>query len=217
MSQETPSSNVQRTKWAIAVVVLLLGYAVAQPFLNRQLGLNLPSLASLLGEEDNARNNEEKRKTPDEQTSLRDDSSSQSPSQLDDASLKYGYLKEVSSDNYLSPAGLRYTPGSEEGHRLKHLARHLEDQPSRENTHGVFYGDMPQVLRWLDDTYERAEAGEKGTSKRSDRGRVVYEAGFDKPIGFVGGKPGKRKGNPEARRIRLVTDDRRVITAFPYQ
>lgn len=212
MSQDSTNPKVQRTKWAIAIIAVLLCYAVAQPFLNRQFGWSLPSLASLLGEESAGESPNQPESRPSQ------DAPSPSPS-IDpgDSSLKYGYLKETSTDNYLSPAGLRYTPGSEEGHRLKHLARHLKDQPNRENTHGVFYGDMPQVLRWLDQTYERAEAGEKGTSRRDERGRVVYEAGFDKPIGFVGGKPGKRKGNPEARRIRLVTDDQRVITAFPYQ
>lgn len=130
--------------------------------------------------------------------------------------LKYGVLKTVGNEVYLSPAGLRYTPGSQEGHRLKHVERHLKDQPDRPGKHGVFYGDMPQVLRWIDEAFGNAKAGAKGTSKKSDDGRMVYEARFAKPIGFVGGRDGGKNNNPEAFELRLVVDGDRVITAFPY-
>ncbi len=43
--------------------------------------------------------------------------------------LLYGLLKETGRQRYVSPEGLQYNPGSEEGHRLKHLERHLKDQP----------------------------------------------------------------------------------------
>lgn len=132
------------------------------------------------------------------------------------SNLKYGLLKSLGNEVYLSPAGLRYTRGSEEGHRLKHVEKHLSDQPNRPGSHGVFDGDMQQVLRWIDQAYELADRGAKGTTKRQDRGRVVMEAPFGRPIGFVGGQTGKRKGNPDAKRLRLVIDGDRVITAFPY-
>jgi hypothetical protein len=35
-------------------------------------------------------------------------------------------------------------------------------------------------------------------------------------IGFVGGQQGWRQGNPPATHVRLVLEDDRVITAFPF-
>lgn len=75
---------------------------------------------------------------------------------------------------------------------------------------------MPQVLRWLDEAYQRASASAKGTSKREENGRIVYEVSFTKPIGFIGGRDGARQKNPDAKRLRLVLDGDRVITAFPF-
>ncbi len=132
------------------------------------------------------------------------------------SSLKFGILKETGNDVYVSPAGLRYTRGSEEGHRLKHIERHLKDDPKRPGKHGVFEGDMPQVLRWIDDAYTRGKQSAKDVRKYEDDGRTIYEATFSKPIGYVGGRDGGRAKNPEAKRLRLVLDGDRVITAFPF-
>lgn len=129
---------------------------------------------------------------------------------------RYGYLKEIGPEDFLSPAGLRYTRGSQEGHRLKHLAKHLKDQPDRPGSHGVFEADMPQVLRWLDEVFQRAQREEPGTSRRQERDRWVLEAAFDEAVGYVGGSTGARRGHPETRQIRLVVEDNRVITAFPF-
>jgi hypothetical protein len=132
------------------------------------------------------------------------------------ADLLHGLLKPLGREQYLSPAGLRYTRGSEEGHRLKHLARHLEDQPERPGKHGVFEGSMAEFLQVIDDGYRRAQAGERGTRRRDESGRVVWEIDFSDRIGFVGGREGGRQGRPPARRLRLVVDQDRVITAFPF-
>jgi hypothetical protein len=255
------------TKWAVAIVLCLIGYSVTQPFVNQKLGWSLPSLARLGGQAGEADadagstrvQRDERGETelpeqgsksttdsssstsggsrdssggssltidaPGDDSALRKDSRSErgppasgsnSANRTSETNLRYGVLKDLGGENYLSPAGLRYTRGSAEGHRLKHIERHLEDQPSRPSPHGVFYGDMSQVLRWIDDAFERAEKGAKGTKKKKDRGRVVMEASFGKPIGYVGGAVGKRKGNPEAKSLRLVVDGDRVITAFPF-
>ena len=205
------SGKALPTKWAVALMAAAIGYAVLQPVLNRQFGWSLPSLASLASNEQARENRHAEQQGPANQTQ-----SKSTPTEFSDESgLKYGYLQEIAPDDFLSPGGLRYTRGSEQGHRLKHLARHLEDHPSRD-VHGVFYGDMPQVLRWLDDVYERAKSGAKGTKRKEERGRITFEAGFSKPIGYVGGKRGKREGNPEVRDVRLVVDKDRVITAFPF-
>lgn len=133
-----------------------------------------------------------------------------------DPQLKFGLLKSVGNEVYLSPAGLRYTRGSEEGHRLKHVERHLSDIPDRPGKHGVFDGDMPQVLRWIDDAYTRGKQGAKGVRKQQEDDRTVYEVPFAKPIGYIGGRDGKRARNPEAKKLRLVVEGDRVITAFPF-
>jgi hypothetical protein len=137
-------------------------------------------------------------------------------SDSDESALLYGVLRSEGREVYVSPAGLRYTRGSVEGHRLKHLERHLSDQPERSDRHGVFNGDMPQVLRWIDDGYQRARQSEPGTRQRQEQGRTVYEADFPQPIGFVGGREGNRRGRPATKQLRVVTEEDRVITAFPY-
>jgi hypothetical protein len=134
-----------------------------------------------------------------------------------DNDLLYGLLVETGHEDYISPAGLRFTRGSLEGHRLKHLARHLQDQPDRPGRHGVFHGDMAQVLKLLDEAYKRALSGEKGTSRREDEdGDTVFEVNFSKPIGYLGGREGAERKNPECKRVRMVVNDNRLITAFPF-
>lgn len=131
-----------------------------------------------------------------------------------ESNLRYGLLRSVGSDRYLSPAGLLYTPGSAEGHRLEHLRRHVEDQPNRPGSHGVFDGGMEKALAVIDQAYERAKKGQRAT-KQTDDGRTIYTVDMGKRIGYVGGRDGKRKRNPMARRIRLVLEGTRVITAYP--
>jgi len=126
----------------------------------------------------------------------------------------YGILRPVGRDRYVSPAGLLYTPGSAEGHRLKHLQRHVSDAPDRPGPHGVFDGGMQGALRTIDQAYERAERAQ-GTTKQEDQGRTIYTVDLGKRIGFVGGREGRRRRNPMARRVRLVLEGNRVITAYP--
>ena len=158
-------------------------------------------------------------KTPTKQETSSSNTSSKSSksSTKSDENLLYGLLKEVGREEYVSPAGLRYTRGSEEGHRLKHIERHLADIPDRPGRHGVFEGDMAGFLRLLDEAYTRAEKGEKGTSKTEDEdGMMKYEVTFPKPIGFIGGRDGARQKNPDAKRLRMILAGDRVITAFPF-
>ncbi len=251
MTQKKPYENLLRsipTKWAIALIAALIGYALLQPVLNARLGWSLPSLTSLAGEEEpkqaskktsskdpsdlpkkstesnsktttsspeNAETKANDKKANDKKIGEKS-STAKKPSEKAATDKKYGLLESIGRDRYQSPAGLVYGPGSEEGHRLKHVERHLEDQPNRPGKHGVFDGDMAAVIRWIDDAYQRAERGAKGVSKREEEGRTVIEASFDKPIGYIGGRDGKRAGNPSAKRLRLVVDERQVITAFPF-
>ena len=128
--------------------------------------------------------------------------------------LLYGMLREVSRDRFISPAGLQYTPGSAEGHRLEHLRRHTKDDPGRPGSHGVFDGDMEGALKTIDRAYVRAKKGQR-TTKKVDDGRTIYTVDMGGRIGFVGGRDGGRKRNPMARRVRMVLEGTRVITAYP--
>ncbi len=126
------------------------------------------------------------------------------------------YLTEVGPDRYKSPAGLFYNRGSEEGHRLKHLARHLEDQPNRPGSHGVFNGDLTQALKWIDEAYQKATKGDRSARTRKEDESTIYEVTFEKSIGYIGGSDGKRRHNPPTKRIRIVVMGPNVITAFPF-
>lgn len=279
---QQPTRPKLTAKWLVIVVFALVAYGLGQPALNQKLGLNLPSLASLLGysnphpreaevrpAEADAGSKKSSQRADSSPTpaiaeleqQLGVDSANQSHSEIEkeaqptqptpksngqpagnseetdpeeinssanqaksasrantttDNNLLYGLLRDTGREDYVSPAGLHYTRGSEEGHRLKHLERHLNDQPDRPGSHGVFDGDMPQVLRWIDEAYSRAKSKAKGTSQREEEGRVVYEVNFATPIGYIGGREGARKKNPDCKRLRIVIDGNRVITAFPF-
>ncbi len=131
-----------------------------------------------------------------------------------DQSLLYGLLKDLGGERYQSPAGLLYTRGGAEGHRLDHLERHTQDDPSRPGKHGVFDGGMEGALKTIDRAYERAKTGQK-TTKELDQGRTVYTVDLGSRVGYIGGRDGNRQHQPMARRVRIVLDENRVITAFP--
>ena len=136
------------------------------------------------------------------------------PASDNDEQLFYGLLREVGPDRYLSPQGLQYTPGSAEGHRLEHVRRHTSDQPKRAGKHGVFDGGMEGALATIDRAYERAKKNQR-TTKQIDRQRTIYTVDMGKRVGYVGGRDGNRRNKPMARRVKLVLEGTRVITAFP--
>lgn len=147
-------------------------------------------------------------------TAKTDTNNSSATDSESDSSLKYGLLREVGRERYISPAGLMYTPGSAEGHRLEHLRRHTADQPGRPGKHGVFDGGMEGALKTIDKAYENAKIG-KRTTQKTDKGRTIYTVDMGKRVGFVGGREGNQRRKPMARRVQLVLEGNRVITAYP--
>ena len=126
-----------------------------------------------------------------------------------------GVLREVGRGVYESPAGLRFTRGSRQGHRLDHVMTHSRDAPNRAGQHGVFdANDAAGVVAVLDEAYERAITG-RDVSTRKDNGRTVHTVDLRRRIGYVGGQSGNQQGHPVAKHIRLVLEDNRVITAYP--
>jgi hypothetical protein len=127
----------------------------------------------------------------------------------------YGFLARESASEYRSPAGLRYTRGSAEGHRLAHLYRHTVDAPTRPGPHGVFDGGMPGALRTVDEAFRRARQKGRGVQHEIDEGRDLYTVELSKRVGFMGGQLGQTRRHPPATKVRLIVDGDRLITAFP--
>ena len=205
------------------LAVGLVIYLLLQPSINQRWGWNLPSLNAWLDraadESEPSAESWQGASTPavaDENDVPAPPTTEEPRTETTEPPLRYDWLRPLGRDEYQSPAGLRYTRGSEEGHRLKHLAKHLQDQPDRPGRHGVFSGDMPQVLRWLDEAYTRGQSGQPGTRRRSEQARTIYEVSFDRELGYIGGREGRRLGHPTSRRLRLVVEQDRVITAFPF-
>ena len=123
-------------------------------------------------------------------------------------------LEGLGNRSWRSPGGLIYGPGSAEGHRLRHVARHLENDDDRP-VHGVFDGGLEQAVKVIDQAYQWHLEGDRRATSREDRQRTVIEARFDQPIGYVGGEQGADDGFPKASRLRLVVEGDAVITAFP--
>ena len=153
-------------------------------------------------------------KNPRKSAGLKNSDAVTTPDDSNPQSGQYAFLREISPDRYLSPAGLLYTPGSAEGHRLEHLRRHTQNDPQRPGSHGVFDGEMSDALSIIDQAYEQAKKGQR-TTKKTDQDRTIYTVDMGKRVGYVGGREGDRRQNPLARRVRLVLEGNRVITAYP--
>ncbi len=208
-------------KWAVVILGVVIAYVVLQPRLNQWFGWSLPTVASMVGDEKpvaktTSKKNEGSRTSTKDEPLSKSVTKPKSNSSEDDSDPLYGFLIEIGHNRYESPAGLVYGPGAEEGHRLKHIAKHLADEPDRPGSHGVFRGSMKVFLITIDDAYTRAKKGAKGTMKKADEGSMVYEVTFEKTIGFIGGETGGRKNNPATKKIRLVVRGNNVITAFPF-
>ena len=229
----------------IPLVILAILYSFFQPWANTRFGLKLPSIVQILSSDKKPQAPSSGPDSPhadpnmkssgsqatatvnaDSESANQDkntDSSAANPeengaspnSETEDRS-PYEILRKTASEVYVSAEGLRYTRGSEEGHRIKHLARHLEDLPDRSGNHGVFEGGWQITLNRIDEAYRRSKQRDSKTKVRKEEDRLIIETEFNEVIGYIGGREGARKGNPTTRHLRLVTEGDRFITAFPY-
>ena len=135
-----------------------------------------------------------------------------------DASPQLGVLKKTGDMVFETTAGLVYTRGSADGHRLKHVMRHAEDVPGKP-VHGVFDpGGERAVFAAIDEAYLIADLrGPPQARKQTEDGRTIWTVDMKRRVGYLGGQSGKRKGNPPLTGIKLVLEGRNVITAFPVE
>ena len=130
---------------------------------------------------------------------------------------KLGQLRDVGKDIFESSAGLRYLPGSADGHRLKHVMKHAADDPKKK-IHGVFEGDRDTILAVIDEAWIQAKKSGPDVRRQSQNDRTVVTANLKRRIGYVGGSDGAAKKNPECRFLRLVLERQNdVVTAYPTQ
>ena len=127
---------------------------------------------------------------------------------------KLGQLKQVAGKVYQSTAGLRYGPGSADGHRLVHVMKHTEDNPDKP-IHGVFTGTKEEVLALIDEAWLLVQEKSKQVKSEREEDRWVHTVDMKRKIGFTGGSVGQRKNHPVCYKLRIVVEGSDVITAFP--
>lgn len=195
------------TPGLVVLCLLALAYVFAEPWLEARLGVDLPGIhVPVIVEEVPSTPSPVPEKQPSEP-----DARSPTVSAGDTVESLIRGDREV----YVSPAGLRYTRGSQQGHRLRHLMAHAYDKPDRP-VHGVFDASgASQVVAIVDEAYEQALSGTR-TKKRTEGDRTIYVVDLGRRIGYVGGKSGARRHHPPTSYVQLVIIEDRLITAFPY-
>ena len=200
----------------IAAAIFL--YTQAGPWVANRYGLELPGLPTPQG---TAQNGDADRDEVDQPSDLGGESSKDSSKPRRDYSKKNnasiddfppGGLKSYGNVK-VSPAGLRYTKGYNE-HRLDHVMRHAKNALNRP-VHGVFDGDQAKVIATIDEAYRKAQAGGRGVTRERTGDRVALTVDLNRRVGYVGGQKGERNGNPPCTKVKLILEDKNVITAYP--
>lgn len=213
-SRKNPIPPDKRLWLAAGLLVLAVGYILAQPALERWLGIELPSLVEQGNRdaqpEGNGSNTATAESEPGPSVPSADGDSGAGRASGD---FK---LEPIGRDAFRSPAGLVYTMGPNREHRIDHILRHAVDDPDRRGPHGVFLpGDRDLVFQTIDDAWRRGKAGGRGVQRSDEEGKTVLTVDMGKTIGYVGGKDGARDNHPKTTRLKLVVDGDRVITAYP--
>ncbi len=196
-----------KLRWIVVIGILAAGYFLLQPMLSEKLGVDLPGVDDVA--ESPQESQQPKRSEPERTSESTPATHSAASDELQEI------LRSDTRRVYTSPAGLRYTGGSLQGHRLKHLMTHARDQPDRAGQHGVFdTDDAAEIVSLVDEAYLQAQAGRDTRTQREEE-RTVYDVNMRRRIGYIGGQSGNRRNRPTAKHIRLVVEGDRLITAFP--
>ena len=209
-SSSKPRSPANREWWTrkrVACFTLVLAvtlYVLVQPKLEQWTGIDLPDIVER--DEPGNANDEGGR---GDGWKIENDRAS-------DSDTDRFQLSKIGPDTFQSPAGLVYAMGPKGEHRIQHVMRHCNDEPSR-IVHGVFNAKTrTQVLTVLDHAYVMIQSNSQKVHKQmADQGRIEYVIDFPKPVGFVGGKEGAKQGRPSTHRLKMILNDDRVVTAYP--
>lgn len=184
--------------------VLLAGYLFLEPTLEASWGVDLPGVHAYPAETESVSRPD---RPPAEADRPRSETPAQ-PSRVED-------LIRSDRETYTSPAGLKYSRGTQHGHHLRHLMAHAEDDPDRPGQHGVFdTDDVRTVVALVDEAYRMALNGDH-TRERQEGDRTVYVVDMGRRVGYVGGQSGGRRGRPAAEHVQLVLVGKKLITAYP--
>lgn len=126
------------------------------------------------------------------------------------------YLKQIGDTHWLSPAGLEYRGRDPQGlTRVEHVLRHAQDIPDRDGSHGVFTGGVDRVFQTIDEAWKLAEKKRLKPDVQGNRSTLTVTMG--RKVGYLGGRNGRQRRNPELRKIFIVfeTDTKNIVTAFP--
>ena len=235
MNKPTDGYNSGNRSWwtgkriiCIALALLAALYVALEPKLEKWLGVDLPNLVQQDEEPEEGNNKKAER---GKQGAFKVDpgvlgGSKDSPSKTSGGGKTSGNnkkaagdgfkLSEFGRDSYRSPAGLVYKMGPRREHRIEHIMRHAEDQPTRSGPHGVFHAkSQNDVLRLQDRAYSMIKTNDRGVKKGSGGRNDEYTIDMPNVIGFVGGEAGGRQGKPKTKRMKLILDGDAVITAYP--
>lgn len=139
----------------------------------------------------------------------------ESESATEDAQPELGRLKEVGKKTFVSTAGLKYGPGSADGHRLLHVMKHAQDDLEKP-IHGVFEGSKEEILAIIDEAWLLVKEKSKQVKTEEQGGRQVFTVDLKRRVGYTGGEVGERKNHPVCTKVRIVIEDENeVVSAYP--
>lgn len=210
------SVNWRKIIW-VSLILLVVGYIYAQPQLEQWLGFKLPNLGDPPVAD--VENQQTKRPTSPSRSTAATPSTKQPHSNPSISTTTSGFkLTPLGQHRYVSPAGLYYTMGPDQEHRLVHIMRHSKDDASRP-VHGVFLGDREQILETIDEAFELTKEPSPRVKSEPDKehpSRVAYTVDMQKKIGYEGGRHGRERGNPGLEKVTLVIDNQdQIITTYP--
>lgn len=218
MKSDASPSRVNWRKFAwLAIILLIAAYIYGQPTLEKWLGIDLPDLADNQPAHVESGEPATDGREPGRSGERPQLTNADNASNADNGPRSFS-LKTIGRDRLESPAGLVYEMGPGGEHRIDHILRHAQDDPSRP-VHSVFEAERDGILALLDEAYELVLAESKRVRKESDPERdwrTEYTVDMQREIGYEGGRSGRRKDFPRLRRLKLILDNgNEVVTAYP--
>ncbi len=217
----TREVNKRRIAW-IVILVAVLAYAFGEPYLERWLGIDLPSIRQTrpVAKEtvDEDHQNGRPFQIPGRAETLGKRAAVSSRDEFDPDQFRPFLKPTGKKERWRSPAGLVYGMGPGGVHRLQHVMRHAVDNPERE-LHSVFDGGQQEILRQLDQAYRLIQTESDRVETRPDEKlpfRVRYTVDMGQRVGYLGGRLGRRKNYPPRDKIALVLDNGKfMVSAYP--